>query len=259
MWFCLICFHLFGTPSKDIPHTSTVAPRSDSSTDRASSPDAPVDLVTIVVSEDVHFTDTTGIDSGDHDPQEPDSQRASDIHTGHTPQEPSIQSMDVDRVYTFPDEQINPDNAPRDLSLTERELGLQLTVFSVAQSLANLRTFITGRNTQEPSVQSSEAVPQVHVPQEPSDQSSEEHFLSDDAPLLILPLQARPMETPISGLLSVTPQSFFDSMILNRSFLKEPPIYLTSESLSYPPRFSYKLSVLSLSSKNERKHLVKKF
>ena len=47
-------------------------------------------------------------------------------------------------------------------------------------------------------------------------------------------------------------------MILNRSFLKEPPIYMTSESLSYPPLFSSKLSVLSLSSKHERKHLVKR-
>ena len=54
------------------------------------------------------------------------------------------------------------------------------------------------------------------------------------------------------------PQSFSDSIILNRSFLKEPPIYMTSESLSYPPPFSSKLSVLSLSSKNERKHLVKR-
>ena len=96
--------------------------------------------------------------------------------------------MDEDRVYSFPDKQINPDTPPRNLSLTERELGLQLTVFSDAQSLANLRKFITGRNTQEPSVQSSKAVPQVHVPQEPSDQSSEENSLSDDAPLLILPL-----------------------------------------------------------------------
>ena len=92
------------TPSKDIHHTSTVAQSSDSSTDRASSPDAPVDLVTTAVSEDVLLTNATGIDSGDHDPQEPDSQRDSDIHTGHTPQEPSIQSMDEDRVYTFPDE-----------------------------------------------------------------------------------------------------------------------------------------------------------
>ena len=57
---------------------------------------------------------------------------------------------------------------------------------------------------------------------------------------------------------SVLPKSFSDSMILNRSFLKEPPIYMTSESLSYPPLFSSKLSVLSLSSKHERKHLVKR-
>ena len=47
-------------------------------------------------------------------------------------------------------------------------------------------------------------------------------------------------------------------MILNRSFSKVPPIYLTSDSLSYTPLFSSKLSVLSLSSENERKHLVKR-
>ena len=129
------------TLSKDIPHTSTVAQPSDSSTDRASTPDAPIDLATTAVAEDVYFTDTTGIDSGDHNPKEPGSQRESDIHTGHTPQEPFIQSMDEDRVYSFLDEQINPDTTSRNLSLTERELGLQLTVFSAAQSLANLRKF----------------------------------------------------------------------------------------------------------------------
>ena len=244
--------------SKDIPHTSTVAPSSDSSTDRSSSPDALVNLATTAVFEDVNFTDTTGINSGDQDPQEPDSQRASDIHTGHTPQEPSIQSMDVDRVYSFPDEQITPDNASRDLSLTERELGLQMTVFSAAQSLANMRTFITGRNTQEPSVQSSEAVPQVHVPQEPSDQSSEENTISDEAPLLIIPLNSRPLESSTSCMNSAPPQIFSDRMILNRPFSKVPPIYLTSDPLSYPPLFSSKLSVLSLSSENVRKHLVKR-
>ena len=138
------------TPSKDIPHTSTVAQLSASSTGRTSSPDAPDDLATTAISEDVHFTDTTGIDSSDHNPQEPDSQRALDIHTGHTPQEPFIQSMDEDKFYSIPDEQINPDTTSRNLSLTERKLGLQLIVFSTAQFLANLRKFITGRNTQEP-------------------------------------------------------------------------------------------------------------
>ena len=166
--------------------------------------------------------------------------------------------MDEDRVSTLPDEQLNPANASWNLSLTERELGLQLTVFSVAQSMTNLRTSISGWNTQEPSVQSSEEVPQVHVPQEPSDQSSEEHSLTNDVPLLIPPLNSRPMEFLISGMNSVPPQIFSDSMILNRSFLKEPPIYLTSESLSYPPLFSSKLSVLSLYSKTKRKHLVKR-
>ena len=135
--------------------------------------------------------------------------------------------MDEDRVSTFPDEQIYPDNATRNLSLTQRELGLQLTVFSTAQSLAHLRKFISGRNTQEPSVQSSEAVPQVHVPQEPFDQSSEKHSISDDSPL-----QSRPMETHISGMHSISPQSFSDSMILNRSFLKETPIYLILKNAS---------------------------
>ena len=216
------------TPSKDIPHTSNADNHSTSRNDRASSPDAPVDLDTTAIHEDVIFTDTTVIGSGDHDPQEPDSQRDSDIHTGHTPQEPSIQSMDEDRVYTFPAEQINPDNATRNLSLTERELGLQLIIFSDAQSMTKLRTSVSGWNTQEPSVQSSETVPHVQVPQEPSDQSSEEHSLSDDAPLIILPLNSRPLESHISGMNSVSSQTFSDSMILNRSFLKEPPIYLTS-------------------------------
>ena len=251
-------FPSFRTLSKDIPHTSTVAQLSDSSTDRASSLDAPIDLATTTVSEDVYFTNTTGIDSGDHNPQEPDSQRASDIHTGQTPQEPSIQSMDEDRVYTSPAEKLHPDIASRNLSLTERELGMQLIVFSAPTSMTHLRHFISGRNTQEPSVQNSEVVPQVLVPQEPSDQSSEENSISDDAPLLIIPLNSRPLESSTSGMNSVPPQYFSDRMILNRSFSKVPPIYLTSDSLSYPPLFSSKLSVLSLSSKNERKHLVKR-
>ena len=238
-------------PYKDIPHTSTVARSSDSSTDRASSSDALVNLATTAIFEDVNFTATTSIDYGDHDPQEPGSQRESDIHTGHTPQEPSIQSMDVDRVYLFPDEQITPNNASRDLSLTERELGLQMTVFSAAQSLTNLRNFITGWNTQEPSVQSSEAVPQVHVSQEPSDQSSEENSITDENPLLIIPLNSRPLESSTSGMNFVPPHKFSDRMILNRPFSKVPPIYLTSDSLSNPPLFSSKLSVQSLFSENE--------
>ena len=186
-------------------------------------------LITTSVHEDVIFTYTTGIGSGDHDPQEPDSQRDSDIHTGHTPQEPSIQSMDEDKVYTFLDEQINPDNATRNLSLIERELGLQLTIFSAAQSMKKLRTSFSVWNTQEPSVQSSEAVPHVQVPQESSDQSSEENSLTDDVPILIPPLNSRPMESHyLRYELCYISNIFFDSMILNRSFSKEPPIYLTS-------------------------------
>ena len=58
---------------------------------------------------------------------------------------------------------------------------------------------------------------------------------------------------------SVSSQISSDSMILNRSFFKEPPIYLTIDSLSYPPLFSSKLSGMNLSSETERKHLVKRF
>ena len=68
--------------SKDIPHTSTTDPSSDSSTDTTSSFDAPVDIGTTAAHEDGIFPE---IDSVDHDPQEPDSQRESDIHTGHIP------------------------------------------------------------------------------------------------------------------------------------------------------------------------------
>ena len=56
----------------------------------------------------------------------------------------------------------------------------------------------------------------------------------------------------------VPPQKSSDRMILNRPFSKVPPIYLNSDSLSYPPLFSSKLSVPSLSRENERKHLVKR-
>ena len=66
------------------------------------------------------------------------------------------------------------------------------------------------------------------------------------------------MEFFPSGMNSVPSHILSDSMILNRPCLKEPPIYLTSDSPSYPPLFSSKLSVLSLSSKHERKHLVKR-
>ena len=197
--------------------------------------------------------------SVDQDTQEPGSQRESDIHTGHITQEPSLQSMDADRSYIIPDEQIYPDNAQGNLSLKDRELGLQLTVFSSATSLANLRASISGWNPQEPSVQSTEAIPEVQVPQEPSDQSSEDNTLLDDVPVLITPLNSRPLEFTTSGMNSISPQISSDSMILNRSFLKEPPIYLTTDSLSYPPLFSSKLSALSLSSETERKHLVKRF
>ena len=116
--------------------------------------------------------------------------------------------MDEDRVYTFPDEQITPDNTSRNLSITERELRLQLTIFSAAQSMTNLRTSLSVWNTQEPSVQSSEAVPHVHVPQEPSDQSSEDNSLTNDVPILIPPLNSRPIESITSSMNSVTSHIF---------------------------------------------------
>ena len=167
--------------------------------------------------------------------------------------------MDADRSYINHDEQIYPDNAQGNLSLKYRELGLQLTIFSAATSLANLRASISGWNTQELSVQSTEAIPEVQVPQEPSDQSSEENTLLDDVPVLLTPLNSSPPQFTTSGMNSVPPLISSDSMILNRPFLKEPPIYLTTDSLSYPPLLSSKLSVLSLSSETERNHLVKRF
>ena len=126
MLFCLLHFHLSGHLLKIFLTLQMLIILSTSSADRASSHDAPVVLDTTAVHEDVIFT---GIGSGDHDPQEPDSQRDSDIHTGHTPQEPSIQSMKEDRVYTFHDEQIDHDDDTRNLSLTERELGFAIDYF----------------------------------------------------------------------------------------------------------------------------------
>ena len=78
----------------------------------------------------------------DQDTQEPGSQRESDIKTGHYTQEPSIQSMDEDRDYIIPDIQTNPDNAQGNLSLNDRELGLQLTIFSDATTMTSLRLSI---------------------------------------------------------------------------------------------------------------------
>ena len=115
------------------------------------------------------------------------------------------------RDYIIPDEQTYPDNAQGNLSLNDRELGLQLTVFSAATAMASLRSSIYGWNTQEPSVQSTEAVPEVQFPQEPSDQSSEENTILDDVPVLISPLNSRPMELTTSGMNSVSPSIISDS------------------------------------------------
>ena len=90
--------------------------------------------------------------------------------------------MDEDRDYIILDEQTYPDTAQGSLSLNDRELGLQLTVFSAATAMASLRSSIYGWNTQEPPVQSTRVVPDIQVPQEPSVQSTEENLLLDDAP-----------------------------------------------------------------------------
>ena len=137
--------------------------------------------------------------------------------------------MDEDRDYIILDEQTYLTLLKGSLSLNDRELGLRLTVFSAATTMASLRSSIYGWNTQEPPVQSTEAVPDIQVPQEPSVQSTEENPLLDDTPVLISPLNSRPMELTISGMNSVTPSLNSDNMILNRSFLKEPPIYLTTD------------------------------
>ena len=189
----------------------------DASTDRATSSDAPVESDKPV--EEFQATSPMVVDTDkasiDQDTQEPGSQRESYILPGHITQEPSIQSMDADRSYIIPDEQIYPNNAQGNLSLKDRELGLQLTVFSAATSLANLRASISGWNTQEPSVQSTEAIPEVQVPQEPSDQSSKDNTLLDDVPVLITPLNSRPLEFTTSGMNSVSSQISSDNMILS--------------------------------------------
>ena len=146
--------------------------------------------------------------SADQDTQEPGSQRESDIQTGHSTQEPSIQSMDEDIDYIIPDEQTYPDTAQGNLSLKDRELGLQLTVFSAATIMASLRSSIYGWNTQEPSVQSTEVVPEVHFPQEPSDQSLEENTILDDVPVLISSLNSTHLELTTSGMNSVSPSIY---------------------------------------------------
>ena len=93
-----------------------------------------------------------------------------------------------------------------------------MTIFSAATSLENLRASISGWNTQEPSIQSTEAIPEVQAPQEPSDQSSEENTFLDDVPVLLTPLNSRPLEFTTSDMNSVPPLISSDSMILNRLF-----------------------------------------
>ena len=95
--------------------------------------------------------------------------------------------------------QTNPDIAQGSLSLTDRELGMQLIVYSAARTLAGI-----GHDTQEPPVQSTGAVPSVQVSQEPSVQSTEEHLRMDATPVLIEPISTRPMEITNSGMSSDT-------------------------------------------------------
>ena len=167
------------TKAKDIFQTKTSDYCPDANIDRTTSTDAqektvnstnPDDMA--ITAEELQTTSPMVVDIGkvsiDQDTQKPGSQRESEIQPGHNTQEPSIQSMDEDRDYIIPDEQAYPDNAQGNLSLNDRELGLQLTVFSAATSMKSLRSSIYGWNTQEPSVQSTETVPEVQVPQEPS-------------------------------------------------------------------------------------------
>ena len=85
MLFCILNIHLSGHLLKIFLTLQLLIKVLIQVLTGASSPDDLVNLVTTAVFEDVHFYDATGISSGDHDSQEPDSQRDSDIHTGHTP------------------------------------------------------------------------------------------------------------------------------------------------------------------------------
>ena len=55
--------------------------------------------------------------------------------------------------------------------------------------MKSLRSSIYAWNTQEPPVQSTGAVPDIQVPQEPSVQSKKENLLLDDAHVLIPPFE----------------------------------------------------------------------
>ena len=172
--------------------------------------------------------------SSDQDPQEPDSQSESTIITGQVTQEPSIQSMDAYKDSSLSVIQTNPDNAQGSLSLTDRELGMQLIIYSAASTLVGI-----GQDTQEPPVQSTGEVPYVQVTQEPFVQSTEEHLRIDATHVLIEPISTRPMETTNSGMSSDTLSLISASMIIDSSLYKEPTIYLTTDNPSLSISFFF--------------------
>ena len=73
--------------------------------------------------------------------------------------------MDADKDTVFI--QKNPDNAQGSLSMTDRELSLQLTIYSAASTLDGILSPAFGQDTQEPPVPNTGVVPDVQVPQEP--------------------------------------------------------------------------------------------
>ena len=107
--------------------------------------------------------------------------------------------MDEDKYTTLPDSQTHPDNAQDGLSMTDMELGLQLTVYSATSTLAGILSQAIGHDTQIPTVQSTGEVPYDQVPQEPSFQNTEEHLRLDVTHVLVEPITARPVDTTNSG------------------------------------------------------------
>ena len=77
--------------------------KSPANPDSTATPDARTDSV---------IADTVQ-GSADHIPQEPDSQRESDMHYGQSPQEPFIQSMNANRVPANTDDSSNTDQPSR--------------------------------------------------------------------------------------------------------------------------------------------------
>ena len=135
----------------------------------------------------------------DQDPQEPDSQRESAIKSGQVTQEPSFQSKYADKGMTLTDNWTNPDTDQGSSSLSDNELGMQLTVYNATSTLDGIRSHAIEQDTQEPTIQSTGEVPYVQVPEEPSVQSTEEYLRLDVAPILVEPITSRPMDLIPSG------------------------------------------------------------